>query len=55
MGVNTYVMITWDFDGMKPWLVKEFGPGAVTMPCFHEDGVLWIELEERDDIKNDKM
>ena len=25
------------------------------MPCFHEDGVLWIELEERDDIVPDKM
>ena len=55
MGVSKYMMITWAYDGFRPWEVYNFDQGAVTMPCLHEDGVLWIELEERDNLVPDKM
>ena len=48
-------MITWAYDGFRPWQYYDFDAGAITMPCFHDDGVLWIEVEERDRLVPDKM
>ena len=56
MGVNKDVMITWDLEGFYPGQYYDFPyPGVVTLPCFHSNGVFWLEVEERDDFVADKM
>ena len=56
MGVGREVMLTWELEGFQPAQFYEFPhPGVLTMPCFRETGVFWLEVSEVDILVDDKM